>query len=150
MELQTTWDAHGVKERAVFTQVIRSANNSLEESKVLDIDYAKRVATAWSVFPGSSSTASESIPITAYPGAYLPGSPGTKLIGTVKVNGQLAYEFTIPGALGFNCTVWVSKADYLPLKEVAHQGANTYDYWWSFDPAAAPAPPAIPPGFKHN
>lgn len=56
------------------------------------------------------------------PGAYLPASPGAKLIGTVKVDGQPAYEFTIPGAMGFDCTVWVNKADYLPLKEVAHQG----------------------------
>jgi hypothetical protein len=115
---------------------------------VLDINYAGRVATTQTI--RLSTPSSKPIPVTPYPDAYLPGSPGTKLAGTATVNGQPAYEFTIPGAYGFDCTVWVSKADYLPLKEVAHQGAMTYDYSWSFESASVPAKPSIPAGFKHN
>jgi hypothetical protein len=147
LELQTTWDASGVKQRVVYTQ-LTGATSKNPETKVLDIDYAGRVATAQTI--SLSKTSSKPIPVTLYPDAYLPGSPGTKLAGTATVNGQPAYEFTIPGAYGFDCTVWVSKTDYLPLKEVAHQGATTYDYSWSFESAAVPAKPSIPAGFKHN
>lgn len=142
LELQTTWDSSGVEKRVVYSQLNRASNTDL----VVDIDYASRVATIWTIPLDTSSGKSD--PITVFPAAYLPGSPGTKLTGTTTVNGQPAYEFSIPGSYGFNCTVWVSKADYLPLKEVAHQGRNTYTYSWAFESTAIPAKPSIPAGFN--
>jgi hypothetical protein len=149
IEMETTWNPGGVKQRVVFEQNFQAGRHPSEY--ILDIDYANHTATTRIVRLDAPSARSGPLPrTTIIPDAYLPGSPGTRLAGTAQVNGQPAYKFTIPGTHGFNSTVWVSKASYLPLKEVAHQGANTYQYSWSFTPGSAPAKPAIPPGFKHK
>jgi hypothetical protein len=78
----------------------------------------------------------------------------SKLVGQATVNGQATYVLDQTGGGGFRCTMWVSKATLLPVKEVAHtfEGEQTFDYSYSSGAGATAAAsmPAIPPGFVHG
>ena len=81
--------------------------------KALEIDYATHVATAENVIYDTPAAYRVPSPTTGFLAPVMPNSPGARLIGTVTVDDQPAYEFTVPGNGEY--TVWVSEGSYLPL-----------------------------------
>lgn len=153
-EEDISWNASGVKQKVTFTQMLPGTGKykAFMENKTLILDYQNH-SYETATYYGSKKGDVNQFYEVAQP-VSVQNSSWSKLVGTATVNGQATYVLDQTGGGGFRCTMWVSQATLLPVKEVAHtfEGEQTFDYSYSSGAGATAAAsmPAIPAGFTHD
>jgi hypothetical protein len=153
-EENISWNASGVKQRVTFTQMLPGTGKykAFMENKTLTLDYQNHsyeIATDY----GPKKDEVNQFYEVAQPES-VQDSSWSKLVGKATVNGQATYVLDQTGSGGFRCTMYVSQATLLPVREVAHTfaGEQIFDYSYSSGAGATAAAsmPAIPAGFTRG